>query len=161
MGITEEEKNGKVEIIVIGPEPPCVRCLNTFRFAKEAAAQCVGTPISVRKIFSHEEEAQRYGNIEGGHSIAERERVKADADKLQQLIGEIGLIEQQGDDGDQLIANKLGEVDEVLMPIRQKAEEIGSLMTPVLVVNGKVKSSGYVPRKEEIRVWIDEELGAV
>jgi hypothetical protein len=160
MGRTDK-KNGRMDIIVIGPELPCVRCLNTFRFAKEAAAQCVGAPIDVRKIFSHEEEARRYGNVEGGHSIAERERVKADADKLQQLMGEIGRIEQQGDDGDRLIANKLGEVDEVLMPVRRRAEEIGSLMTPVVVINGKVKSSGYVPRREEIRAWIDEELGAV
>jgi hypothetical protein len=155
---TPDVNNGKIEIIVIGPEPPCVRCLNAFRFAREVAGQFTSTEINVRKIFNHEEEARKYGNVEGGHSIAEREKVKADGAKLQQLMGEIGELEQAEDNSDQLITNKLSEIDKTLMPVRQKAEEIGSLMTPVLVINGKIKSSGYVPRREEIRVWVEEEL---
>jgi hypothetical protein len=31
-------------------------------------------------------------------------------------------------------------------------------MTPVLVINGEVKSMDYVPSKEEIRAWIEIEL---
>ena len=32
----------------------------------------------------------------------------------------------------------------------------GILMTPGLVIDGKVKSSGRIPRPEEIKAWIQE-----
>jgi hypothetical protein len=31
-------------------------------------------------------------------------------------------------------------------------------MTPILVINGKVKAMGFVPDKEKIREWIEAEL---
>ncbi|MFZ5754966.1 MAG: thioredoxin family protein [Bacillota bacterium] len=36
--------------------------------------------------------------------------------------------------------------------------EAGIMMTPGLVINGKVKSYGRVPRREEIKKFINEEL---
>jgi hypothetical protein len=153
----DQKQNGRMEIVVIGPEPPCVRCLNLFKFAKEAAAQFPKEIIEVRKIFSHSDEAARYGRIEGGHTIAEREQVKADGNILRKLMGEVSALEAGERKHEGLIESKLGEIDQVLMPVRQKAEEVGSLMTPVLVINGKVKSKGYVPRREQIREWIASE----
>lgn len=44
------------------------------------------------------------------------------------------------------------------MPYKDKAEEMGYLMTPVLVVNGQVKAMGFVPDKEKIREWVETEL---
>lgn len=152
------KNNHKIEIIVIGPEPPCVRCLNLHKFATDAAAQFPNKQIEVRKIFTHEEEAGKYGKVEGGHSIAEREKVKADGNALQRLMGEVTELEAGANKNEGAIEAKLGEIDKALMPVRQKAEEIGSLMTPVLVMNGKVKSQGYVPRKEQIRQWIESEM---
>lgn len=41
-----------------------------------------------------------------------------------------------------------------------KIEEImkrGVMMTPALVINGKVKSTGKVPNASEIAIWIKEE----
>ena len=74
----------------IGPEPPCVRCLNTYKFAKEAAQQFAGETIEVRKISSRSDEAGNYGRVEGGRDIAEREQVKTDGDKFQRLMAEVG-----------------------------------------------------------------------
>ena len=142
-------QNSKMEILVIGPEPPCVRCLNTFKFAKGAAEQFTEETIEVRKIFSHSEEARKYGRVEGGHAIAEREQVKADGNRVQKLMGQIDELERGEGNDEGLIEAKLGEIDHELSPVRQKAEEVGSLMTPVLIINGKVKSKGYVPRKEQ------------
>jgi small redox-active disulfide protein 2 len=39
----------------------------------------------------------------------------------------------------------------------KKIAEYRVLMTPGLVINGKVKSVGKVPSKDEIRKWITEE----
>ncbi len=158
MEITKEGQNQKMEIVVIGPEPPCVRCLNLFKFAKEAAAQFPGESIEVRKIFSHSEEARTYGRVEGGHTIAEREQVKADGNVLQKLMVEASALAAGQEKDNALIESKLGEIDEVLLPVRQKAEEVGSLMTPVLVMNGTVRSTGYVPRIGQIREWIALDL---
>ena len=35
----------------------------------------------------------------------------------------------------------------------------GILATPGLVINGKVKSSGRIPRSEDIKAWIQEAAG--
>lgn len=39
-----------------------------------------------------------------------------------------------------------------------KITDYGVMMTPGLVINGKVKVFGRVPDKEEIKKWINEEL---
>lgn len=39
----------------------------------------------------------------------------------------------------------------------KKIMAYGILSTPGLVINGKVKSSGRIPRPEEIKAWIQEE----
>ena len=158
MESSHEKGHHKMEIVVIGPEPPCVRCLNTYKFAKEEAQQFAGETIEVRKISSRSDEAGNYGRVEGGRDIAERERVKTDGDKFQRLMAEVGKLERDGAKNRALIETKLDEIDKAVAPLRQKAEEVGSLMTPVLAINGKVRSSGYVPRKEQIREWIAGEL---
>ncbi|MFZ5596615.1 MAG: thioredoxin family protein [Bacillota bacterium] len=36
--------------------------------------------------------------------------------------------------------------------------EMGVMSTPGLIINGKIKSTGRVPKKEEIAKWIKEEM---
>ena len=145
-----------MEILVIGTEPPCVRCLTTYRRAKEVAQQ-FSEKIEVRKVVIHSEEAARYGKIESGGGIAEAANVRRDTDKMKLLTGEISkLIADQHYD-ENLIESKLKEVDNVLLPVKEKAKELGYLMTPVLIVNGRVKSMDYVPAKEQIQAWIEIE----
>jgi len=49
----------------------------------------------------------------------------------------------------------------------QKVTDIGEIAkykvmaTPGLVINGKVKSSGKIPSKDEIKKWIEEEQSAL
>ena len=40
----------------------------------------------------------------------------------------------------------------------KKIMEYKILGTPGLVINGKVKSAGKIPSKEEIKKWIEEEM---
>ncbi|MCL6478222.1 MAG: thioredoxin family protein [Peptococcaceae bacterium] len=39
-----------------------------------------------------------------------------------------------------------------------KIVELGVMMTPGLIINGKIKSTGRVPGPEEIAKWINEEM---
>ncbi len=41
----------------------------------------------------------------------------------------------------------------------KKMMSFGILSTPGLVINGKVKSTGRIPRLEEIKAWIQEAAG--
>jgi hypothetical protein len=40
-------------------------------------------------------------------------------------------------------------LDELLMPLAKKAGEMGFLITPVVVIDGKVAFMGYVPSREK------------
>ena len=147
-----------MEILVIGPEPPCVRCINTAKFAKEVAEQFSGK-VTVRKIDTHAEEAQKYGKVEGGGTIAEIEKVDFDSEGFKKLMQEAGGLMSDEERNKSSIKGKLQDIQEKVTPIVEKAKEAGYLMTPVVVVNGKVKSMGYVPDKEEIQKWVESELG--
>ncbi len=63
---------------------------------------------------------------------------------------------------EQEVINVLAELDAVAdvekITDMNKIMEHDILMTPGLVVNDKVKVFGRVPRKDEIKKWIQEEL---
>ena len=146
-----------MEIIVIGPEHPCIRCVTTFKFAKEIAKEFPGK-IEAKKIFTNSEEAKKYGKAEGGHDIAQIEKVDHDNKGIERLMREIDELKSDEERNKSLIESKMQEIQEKLTPITKKAEEKGYLMTPVLIINGQVKASGFVPRKEKIREWVKSEL---
>ena len=146
-----------MEIVVIGTEPPCIRCHTTFKRAKEVAQQFSGN-IEVKKVAIHTEEAEKYGKAEAGHGIGEAGGVKPDFENMGKLMRELDELKADEEKNESLIDAKLKELEVVLQPIKEKAKELGYLMTPVLAVNGQVKSMDYVPSKEEIRAWIEIEL---
>jgi len=146
-----------MEIVVIGTEPPCIRCHTTFKRAQEVAQQ-FSKKIDVKKVAIHTKEAEKYGKAEGGHVIGEVGRVKPDIERMKQLIGELDVLKADEKKNEALIDARLKDLEKVLAPIKKKARELGYLMTPVLVVNGQVKSMDYVPSKEEIKAWIEIEL---
>ncbi|MCR4420064.1 MAG: thioredoxin family protein [Clostridia bacterium] len=146
-----------MEIIVIGPEPPCIRCKTTFKVAQQVASR-FGEGIAVRRISTESEEAKRYGNVEGGHTIAEMENVEHDHEGIEKLLGQIDQVLEQQPDAEAAVKPLMDEIENKLTPIKQKAQERGYLMTPVVVVNGQVKAVGYVPKAEEFQEWIRSEL---
>ena len=146
-----------MEIIVIGTEPPCIRCHTTFKRAKEVSQQ-FSNDIEVRKVAVHTGEAKEYGKVEAGHGIGEAGSIKPDVEKMGKLMRELDELKADEEKNENLIDAKLKELEIVLSPVKEKAREMGFLMTPVLIVNGQVKSADYVPSKEEIRAWIEIEL---
>ena len=146
-----------MEIIVIGTEPPCIRCHTTFKRAKEAAQQ-FSKDIEVKKAAIHTREAEKYGKVEAGHGIGEAGNIKPDIDSMGKLLGELEALKANEDKNEELIDTRLKDLEKVLTPVKEKARELGFLMTPVLIINGQVKSADYVPSKEEIQAWIEIEL---
>ncbi|HEY98321.1 MAG TPA: thioredoxin family protein [Dehalococcoidia bacterium] len=145
-----------MEIVVIGTEPPCIRCHTTFKRAKEVAQQ-FSEDIEVKKAAIHTKEADKYGKVEAGHGIGEAGKIKPDVEKMGKLIRELEELKAEEEKNERLIDAKLKELEVVLQPVKKKAKELGYLMTPVLIVNNQVKSADYVPSKEEIRAWIEIE----
>jgi len=145
-----------MEIVVIGTEPPCIRCHTTFKRAKEVAQQ-FAEDIEVKKVAIHTEEAEKYGKVEAGHGIGEAGKVKPDFENMMKLMRELDELKADEEKNESLIDARLKDLEKVLEPVKKKAKELGYLMTPVLVVNGQVKSADYVPSKEEIRAWIEIE----
>jgi len=132
-----------MEILVIGTEPPCVRCQRTFQLAEEVAQQ-LAADIKVRKVTVNSEEAKKYGKVVTASDIVKLTNMTvntADREKIQKLIQ---------------VWSK--ELDNELMRFKEKAEEMGYLMTPVLLINGRVRAMGFVPDKEKIREWVESEL---
>ena len=146
-----------MEIIVIGTEPPCIRCHTTFKRAKEIAQQ-YSHDIEVKKAVIHTEEADKYGRVEAGHGIGEAGNIKPDIENMGKLLRELEELKADEEKNESLIDSKLKDLEIVLNPIKVKAKELGFLMTPVLVIDGQVKSMDYVPSKEEIKAWIEIEL---
>jgi len=146
-----------MEIVVIGTEPPCIRCHTTFKRAKEVAQQ-FSEDIEVKKVAIHTKEAEKYGNAEAGHGIGEAGNIKPDFENMGKLMRELDELKADEEKNESLIDAKLKELEVVLQPIKEKAKELGYLMTPVLVIDNEVKSMDYVPSKEEISAWIEIEL---
>ena len=46
------------------------------------------------------------------------------------------------------------ELDEFLKPYESKAKDVGILMTPVLLINGKMIHQGSVPEMEKVEKWL-------
>lgn len=58
------------------------------------------------------------------------------------------IVEEMG------IEAKVEKVENV-----KRIAELGVLITPGLIINGKIKSSGRVPGRDDIVKWINEEMG--
>ena len=58
-----------MEIIVIGPEIPCIRCTTTYKRAIAIADQIPEAGVSARKSHVHSPDIEKYGKVECGHEI--------------------------------------------------------------------------------------------
>jgi hypothetical protein len=153
----ENQWRENMEILVIGTEPPCIRCLTTYKRAKEIAQQ-FKEKVEVRKIAMNSQEAAKYGKIGSGGSLGAVTNVKPDFEKLTKVSAEISELFKDEAKNAGLIESKLNELDKVLQPVKEKSQKMGYLMTPVLVVNGQIKCMDHVPDKEAIQAWVELEL---
>lgn len=149
-----------MKIIAIGPNPPCIRCKTLVKRAHDIAKALPDENIEVKYIVLPSSEVDRYGKIACGKEIEEVGNVEPDFDAMHRLLDELDLLETDQDANSGQIDALLRELDEVLEPVRKRAEELQYLMTPVLIINDRVMSAGYVPSEEEVRGWVRSELAS-
>jgi len=114
-----------------------------YELAHEVAEE-LGIPAEMKKLAYDMEEAQKYGKVGTAHDVAEWADITVDWSKLRDIITE-GWSK---------------ELDEIMMPCAQKAEENGWLMTPVLIIDDKVAFMGSVPDKKDIKAAMQKAAGS-
>ena len=126
-----------MEIIIIGTEPPCPRCRETYARVKTVAQEVTSQPL-IRKIVYSSEEAQCFGKVGTGHEVAEWAGLEINCDEVRRLAS-----------GEWTQA-----LDNFLMPLTEEAKKKGWIMTPVVVIDSTVVHFGNVPEFDEIRSWL-------
>ena len=126
-----------MEIIIIGTEPPCPRCRETYERVK-AVAKEIGSQPSIRKIVYLSEEAQRFGKVGTAHEVADWAGFEIDWDEIRKLAS----------------GEWTPKLDHLLMPLKEMAEREGWVMTPVVVIDGEVVHFGNVPEMAAVRSWL-------
>jgi hypothetical protein len=130
----DKVKEVTMEVTIIGTEPPCPRCQETYTRVRQVIQEMDPT-ISIKKIAYSFQEAQSYGKVGSAHEIADWAKINVDWDKVREVASK-GWTQ---------------ELDDLLMPLKEKSEQAGWLMTPVVVINDKVVYCGCVPELNVLR----------
>jgi hypothetical protein len=136
-----EDKATNINITIIGVVPPCPRCKRIHDLAIEAVSE-LGAQAEIKKIAYDSEEAKQYGRAGTAHDIAEWAQMKIEWSKIRDIAAE----------------GWSPELDNLLMPCKERADVEGWLMTPVLLLDDKVIFTGYVPEKEYIKAAVKQHL---
>lgn len=122
-----------MEIIIIGTEPPCPRCRETYERVRTVAKEIAFQPL-IRKIVYSSEEAQHFGKVGTAHEVAEWSGIQINWDRVRELAS----------------GEWTPELDQLLMPLTKKAKGEGWIMTPVVVIDGRVVHFGEVPGMDDL-----------
>jgi hypothetical protein len=126
-------------ITVIGVVPPCPRCQRIYDLTVEAVSE-LGAQAEIKKIAYDSDEAQQFGKVGTAHDIAEWAQMKIEWSKIWDIATEGWSL----------------ELDNLMMPCKERAGVEGWLMTPVLLLDDRVIVMGYVPDKEYIKTAIKQ-----
>ncbi|MGB5615624.1 MAG: MTH895/ArsE family thioredoxin-like protein [Desulfobacterales bacterium] len=154
------------EIWIIGTEPPCPRCDYLTRMVKDIVTTA-GIPATVRHLAYTCEEAHQFAASLGlrpgtAKDVARIAAVDVDWNQIHALID--GPDEETAADRELSCcppaATKWSPaLDEALRPCEQIARKAGILMTPVLVLGGRLFHQGSVPDRRRVNTWIREYFG--
>ena len=133
------------EVVVIGTDPPCLRCNMLVQRVYEVADEN-RILVNVRRLTFHSPEAQDLAQklekeMGSAKDVARRGPVEVDWGRVASLMKQPWSP----------------VLDEELRPCQELADKVRILMTPILVVNGRLKHHGSVPDAERILAWLQEE----
>jgi hypothetical protein len=157
---------GTKEIWIIGTEPPCPRCDYLTRMVKDIVTTA-GVPATVRHLSYNSDEARQFAASLGlqpgtAKDVARVAAVDVDWNRIHALID--GPDEKTSTDRGPsccpTAATKWSPaLDEALRPCEQIARKAGILMTPALVLGGRLLHQGSVPDRRRVNTWIQECFG--
>ena len=131
-----------MEILLIVPDSSCPRCDETYARIKKAAKDMEPQP-TIRKILYSSEEARQFGKVGAAHEIAEWSGLEIDWKKVR-MVRELAAEQWTP------------ELDQLLMPLKEKAEQERWLLTPVILIDRKVVHFGSVPKIDDLKSWLVE-----
>lgn len=153
------------QIIIIGTQPPCPRCKLLTEVVTQKA-KAMGLKAEIRHIAYTSPEAVEIAAAAGlvpgtAKDVAKKagSEIRWDdrADLPQVFKDQIDHLDQDLKQFTQLF-KEVAILDHALRPFEAMAEDLGFLMTPVLIINGQVKHRGSVPLVSEIVNWLNELL---
>jgi hypothetical protein len=145
------------QITIIGVDPPCPRC-KLLGIIMDEKVKELKIEAEVYHLTYTDDEARRIGQNIGLKTGTAKDVAKAlnqeiNNDRLNSIIHNKSLSVDT-EFGNYNVCNWSPQLDEFLQPFEIKAKEAGILMTPVLVINGKVVHQGSVPSLDKINHWL-------
>ena len=145
------------DIWIIGTEPPCPRCDYLTRMVKDIVTTS-GLSVAVKHLAYTSEEARVFAaalRLEPGTAkdVAGRASVDVDWHRIHEMVN--------GSGGESTCCPTAATrwspaLDEALRPCERIAIETGIMMTPVLVIGGRLVHQGSVPERQRVTEWINE-----
>ena len=149
------------EILIVGTDPPCPRC----DYLKQMVVDIVTDlhlSVPVRHIGYTSDEAYQLAKVEGlvpgtAKDVAKKLGIAMDWPAIFKMTDMAGSTELST--GEPQCCPSIGailtpELDNALRPCEIQAIEAGIMMTPVLVINGKIVHQGCVPEADQTRICI-------
>lgn len=150
------------EILIIGTEPPCPRCDYLGKMVHELVAE-LDLSLKVRHVAFTDPEAVQLAESVGltpgtAKHVAQRAGIEIVWEDVYRMIDnpDSAPAEQTGAACCPAVADKwTPELDLILRPCEEAAESAGIMMTPVLVVDGRIVHQGSVPSRAKTREWVE------
>jgi predicted DsbA family dithiol-disulfide isomerase len=150
------------QVIIIGTEPPCPRCGLLTQVFKEMVAT-LGLDARVEHISYSDTAAAEFAaglGLTAGTAKDVALRMGAELnlqqvkDLVENAVSDPGCVYSEFNS-----YNWTRDLDQFLKPYELEARHVGILMTPVIIINGKLKHNGSVPAMQEITRWLEELTG--
>lgn len=146
------------EVWIIGVDPPCPRCDLTRQRAERLAKE-MGISVSVRHLIYSDSEARAFGESIGkelgtAKDVVQKTGAEIDWNYIAAVHKNPPSQPEDIDIIDGPAKHWSPEFDEALRPCQEKAESVGLLMTPIVVVQGEMKHHGSVPSIEQLKSWL-------
>ena len=154
------------EIWIIGTEPPCPRCDYLTRMVKDIVTTA-GVPATVKHLAYTSDEARQFAASLGlkpgtAKDVSRIAEVDVDWNQIYALIEgpDAKTVADRESSCCSAAATKWSPaLDEALRPCEHIAREAGILMTPALVLGGRLFHQGSVPDRRRVSAWIREHFG--
>jgi len=146
------------EIWIIGVDPPCPRC-DLTRQRVERLVEEMDLSVNVRHLIYNDAKALKFAESIGkefgtAKHVAQKAGINMGINKIQLEKKDGRTLPEDFDKIDGTARRWSPEMDERLRPFQVKAESVGMLMTPILIIYGEVRHHGSVPSVEQIRSWL-------
>ena len=150
------------EIWIIGTEPPCPRCHHLGEMVHNLAGE-LGLSVRIRHLAYTDPEAMDFAGEMGletgtAKDVAKKGEIPMDWQRVFQLanVPADGIEENRENVCCPSMAPWTSEKDEILRPCEERAPDLGIMMTPVLVLSGRIRHQGSVPERAQVKTWLAE-----